>query len=66
MLKYIYPQHSEKLMCFEFLEHLLTHRFLFQEAEKHAKELMEEEERRKDKTEKNKRKKMVSVGIIMI
>ncbi|XP_042243932.1 uncharacterized protein si:dkey-33c12.4 [Thunnus maccoyii] len=29
-----------------------------EEAEKHAKELIEEEERRKDKTEKNKRKKM--------
>lgn len=38
----------------------------FQEAEKHAKELKEEEERRKDRTARNKRKKLVSTGIIII
>lgn len=36
--------------------------FVQQEADKHAKELLEEE-RRKDKTEKNKRKKMVSMTL---
>ncbi len=39
--------------------------FLCQEADKHAKELIEEEERRKEKTQRNKRKKLVSVGIII-
>lgn len=51
------------LFC-EFLEHWLNSVFFPQEADKHAKELIEEEERRKEKTEKNKRKKLVSIGII--
>lgn len=46
----------------DFMLHIKTHNLMFfQEADKHAKELIEDEEKRKDKTERNKRKKLVSV-----
>lgn len=55
------------LICIvNLLEHWLTQPlFLHQEADKIAKELIEEEERRKEKTKKNKRKKMVGICIII-
>lgn len=48
-----------------FLVKHLTHNFFSQEADRHAKELIEEEEKRKERTERNKRKKLVSFGTII-
>lgn len=58
---------SDFTLFWEFIGMLVDTAFFFfhQEADRIAKELIEEEERRKEKTKKNKRKKMVCICILI-